>query len=94
MLCLDSGSLGAVPSPAAHQDTTMGNMPAQMVSRGMMMYSGAVSAPTMYDHTPEQYMIFMNRLSLRCASGQYLENMIWKCPCAAQTPSAFTSEGS
>lgn len=57
----------------------MGKTPAQMVSRGMMMYRGVVKAPTMYDHTPEQYMMRMNQLSFLWKSGQYCRDIIiWK----------------
>jgi hypothetical protein len=70
--------------PAAHQDTTMGKTPAQMVIRGMAMNMGVVMAPTTYDHTPVQYMRRWKRERPFWNRGQCsLDNMIWKCPCIA-----------
>ena len=48
-----------VSAKAAHQEITIGKIPAQMVNRGMMIKRGVVMAPTMYDQTPEQYMMRM-----------------------------------
>lgn len=42
---------------AAHQDSTMGKMPNQMVSSGTRMKVGVAMEATMYDHTPEQKRI-------------------------------------
>ncbi len=64
----------------------MGKTPAQMVTRGMALKTGVVMAPTMYDHTPEQYISRWNRLRSFWNSGQCSPlNTIWKWPYAADT---------
>ena len=63
----------------------MGKTPAQMVTRGMALKTGVVMAPTMYDQTPEQYMMRWNQGRSRWNSGQCSPlNTIWKCPCSQQ----------
>ena len=64
----------------------MGKTPAQMVTRGMALKTGVVMAPTMYDQTPEQYMMRWNQGRSRWNSGQCSPlNTIWKCPCSRRT---------
>lgn len=64
---------------AAHSETTMGKMPAQMVTRGTAMKKGVAMAPTTYDHTPLQYMMRWNQDRRLWNSGQCsLLNTIWK----------------
>jgi len=76
--------LGEGAAPAAHQETTMGKMPAQMVTSGTAMNTGVVTAPTRYDHTPVQYITRSHHGSSRWNSGQCrLERIIWKCLRAA-----------
>ena len=60
----------------------MGNTPAQMVMSGMAMNTGAVMAPTTYDHTPKQYMMRISTGSSFWNSGQCsTDSTIWKWPC-------------
>ena len=68
----------------------MGKTPAQIVTRGMALKTGVVMAPTMYDQTPEQYMMRWNQGRSRWNSGQCSPlNTIWKCPCS-QRPAMST----
>jgi len=65
---------------AAHQETTMGKMPPQMVTMGTAMKKGVVRAPTTYDQTPEQYRTRCKGDSPDTKSGQWREKKIWKWP--------------
>ena len=57
-----------------------GAAPIQMVSSGMSRNVKVVTAPTMYDHTPLQYMTRSNGRSRNWNSGQRRRfRMIWKC---------------
>lgn len=65
---------------AAHQDTTIGNTPPQIVTMGTAMKNGVVRAPTTYDQTPEQYRMRCRGDRPFTNSGQCLEKKIWKWP--------------
>lgn len=66
-------------SLAAHLETTIGKMPAQMVTRGTAMKKGVAIAPTMYDHTPLQYIMRWKKVRRLWKKGQWsLLSTIWK----------------